>query len=92
MKHPVVSSYQTSKNIWKMEWYLFHKFRVCILIYSYLDTNECDPASDYYRGCAENAYCLNTVGLYECICNPGYEGDPNNYGCYESELDDPVTF
>ena len=25
--------------------------------------------------CDENAQCINTVGSFNCSCNPGYSGD-----------------
>lgn len=54
-----------------------------LLNYSSLDIDECDPTYEFYRGCAENAYCENTVGSYRCYCDDGFVGDPNGYGCYD---------
>ena len=37
-----------------------------------IDTNECEGTSHL---CAVNATCMNTRGSYNCMCNPGFEGD-----------------
>merc|ERR1712136_714425 len=48
-----------------------------------IDIDECDPASgDNYVTCARNAHCVNIPGLWMCECDAGFEGDPNNYGCF----------
>ena len=31
--------------------------------------------------CADNAYCENTDGSWECNCMEGYNGDPFKDGC-----------
>ncbi|XP_071795600.1 uncharacterized protein [Asterias amurensis] len=37
-----------------------------------IDVDECNLQSD---DCSPDAVCNNTVGSYECICNPGYTDD-----------------
>ena len=37
------------------------------------DLDEC--GSDDLNNCHENAQCNNTVGSFNCSCNPGYTGD-----------------
>ena len=50
------------------------------------DIDECDPASgDNYVTCARNAHCVNIPGLWKCECDDGFEGDPNNYGCFNGK-------
>lgn len=49
------------------------------------DVNEC---ADKSGSCKENAYCLNTIGSFYCVCNNGFiekdnicaECDSNHYG------------
>ena len=36
------------------------------------DVDECQLGTD---NCAANAVCSNTVGGFDCNCNPGYSGD-----------------
>lgn len=42
--------------------------------YFYLDINECflDNA------CEPNAKCQNTIGSYNCLCEPGFRSDGKN--------------
>jgi len=40
------------------------------------DVNECYLGTDR---CHYNARCINTIGSYQCVCNPGYTG--NGYRC-----------
>ena len=41
--------------------------------YCIIDIDECESG---LHGCVENlAKCVNTVGSYICVCNPGYRGD-----------------
>ena len=37
------------------------------------DTDECRNAGD--NSCSPNAFCENTVGSYNCVCNEGFAGD-----------------
>ena len=37
------------------------------------DEDEC--AADVSR-CVANAYCVDTIGSYECLCMAGYTGQP----------------
>ena len=37
------------------------------------DINEC--VLDIYNDCDENAECNNTVGGFNCTCEPGYMGN-----------------
>ncbi len=37
------------------------------------DINEC--VLDIYNDCDENAECNNTVGGFNCTCDPGYMGN-----------------
>ena len=41
-----------------------------------LDINECQLSS--LNDCDGNADCIDTIGSYNCSCNPGYEGDGFN--------------
>ena len=43
-----------------------------ILLYLYLDINECTTKS---HSCDVNAVCQNTKGSYKCVCRAGYSGD-----------------
>ena len=45
---------------------------VQLFLYLRIDINECSDNSD---NCDVNAYCNNTVGSYNCTCNPGYTGN-----------------
>ena len=36
------------------------------------DVDECGDGTD---NCDVNAMCMNTPGSFECMCNPGYQGD-----------------
>ena len=40
------------------------------------DINECELSS--LNDCDGNADCIDTIGSYNCSCNPGYEGDGFN--------------
>ena len=41
--------------------------------YCIIDTDECKSG---LHDCLKNlSECLNTVGSYNCVCNPGYQGD-----------------
>ena len=47
-----------------------------ILFFSFfLDIDEC--ATNNYN-CDANAFCNNTIGSYNCTCNPGYTGNGQN--------------
>ena len=48
------------------------------------DVNECEPNSEYNATCAVNAYCNNIIGSFQCICKPGYAGEPLRVGCFSS--------
>jgi alpha-tubulin suppressor-like RCC1 family protein len=37
-----------------------------------VDVNECSGGS---ASCAQKAVCVNTLGSYQCVCPPGYDGD-----------------
>ena len=45
----------------------------CVIISA--DIDECEEGLD---NCHEYATCNNTIGSYECICNPGLTGDGVN--------------
>ena len=49
-------------------------FSTLVIILLITDTNECMNATT----CHENAYCNNTMGSFNCTCNPGYSGDGKN--------------
>jgi alpha-tubulin suppressor-like RCC1 family protein len=34
-----------------------------------------DECAEAVAGCSEDASCVDTPNFYECVCNPGYEGD-----------------
>ena len=54
-----------------------HALRALLSIFSFcLDINECE--SDSLNECDRNADCIDTIGSYNCSCNPGYEGDGFN--------------
>ena len=46
--------------------------KVRLTLYLCIDINEC---SDNSENCDVNAICNNTVGSYNCTCNPGYTGN-----------------
>ena len=61
---------------------LYRFVRLHPIIYC-LDINEC--ASDMLNTCDENANCTDSIGSYNCSCNPGYEGDGFNCTGYTYE-------
>ena len=40
-----------------------------------IDINECEMETD---NCDGNANCTDTIGSFNCTCNPGYDGDGVN--------------
>ena len=40
------------------------------------DINECGEAG--MHRCDPNATCVNNIGSYDCMCDPGYTGDGFN--------------
>ena len=46
-----------------------------LLILSIQDIDECESGA---HRCQADATCINTVGGYNCTCNPGYGGDGFN--------------
>ncbi|XP_068738040.1 uncharacterized protein, partial [Montipora capricornis] len=48
---------------------------------------EIDECASNIHNCHGHAVCLNSVGSFECICNPGYTGDGKD--C--SDIDDCLT-
>ena len=38
----------------------------------YTDINECDEDPSL---CHQNSICSNSVGAFECTCEPGFTGD-----------------
>lgn len=46
-----------------------------LLLYFFSDVDECTTAA---HKCHANADCVNTQGLYNCTCKPGYTGDGHN--------------
>ena len=62
----------------------------------YLDLDECRQNTD---DCADapSGACINTIGSYNCTCNPGYTGDGKTcigklFSGYPSLQRDPVHF
>ena len=53
-----------------------HVLFIKTLFSSCSDINECELAT--LNDCDENADCTDTIGSYNCSCNPGYEGDGFN--------------
>ena len=43
--------------------------------YIFLDIDECLTGT---HTCQEDATCNNTIGWYNCTCNPGFDGNGNN--------------
>ena len=43
-------------------------FSPCVVL---ADINECESEMD---DCDDKAMCKNTIGSYNCTCNPGYRG------------------
>ena len=52
--------------------FLLPIFNIIIL---FIDINECASDND----CDENANCFDSIGSYNCSCNPGYWG--NGFNC-----------
>ena len=40
-----------------------------------LDIDECTLEGPERHNCDVNATCINTVGSFNCSCNPGYRGN-----------------
>ena len=80
------SMYMSLKIIQMWECYRTHKFDCTVqhhvlfvimaLFSSCSDINECVLSS--LNDCDGNADCIDTIGSYNCSCNPGYEGDGFN--------------
>ena len=45
------------------------------------DVDECELGTDLCNG---NAFCTNNIGLYQCSCLQGYQGD--GYDCRGEEM------
>ena len=43
--------------------------------YRYVEVYDIDECAEGLHYCSAHATCRNTIGSYECICNPGYRGD-----------------
>ena len=63
---------------WKDLWYLclraFLDLSTChyhLPIFLSIDVDECATNT---HSCDANAYCNNTIGSFNCTCNPGYNG------------------
>lgn len=52
------------------------KLQLNFLPFVYSDTDECDMSGNVT--CHENAECVNTIGSFVCVCNPGFTGDGAN--------------
>ncbi|VDL61324.1 unnamed protein product [Hymenolepis diminuta] len=46
-----------------------------------MDINECEGELGTYARCTQR--CINTLGSYECECEPGYELGPDGYACFK---------
>jgi hypothetical protein len=60
------------------------------------ELNECDPANGKIPGsliCGANSQCINTVGSFNCSCNPGYANYVPWKGCVDiNECASYLTF
>ncbi|XP_022241755.1 fibropellin-1-like [Limulus polyphemus] len=45
----------------------------------YLDVNECSNSHGPSGLCGQGAICTNALGSYQCVCPPGFTGDPFRY-------------
>lgn len=54
---------------------------------NYLDINECEDA-DLNDCDAENGFCTNTNGSFDCSCNTGYrqDGSSDSFTCISEYL------
>ena len=48
---------------------------MCYLITCFPDIDECLTGT---HTCQEDATCNNTIGWYNCTCNPGFDGNGKN--------------
>ena len=60
------------------------------------DIDECDPGNGITPGyliCGDNAVCVNTIGSFNCSCNPGYQNQVAWQGCSDiNECASPLTY
>ena len=52
-------------------------FAFTFFCFNVLDVNECINGT---HNCDNNATCQNTLGSFNCSCNPGYDG--NGTSCF----------
>ena len=48
------------------------------------DVDECNDGRKWATGlphCGDNTYCVNSVGSFECKCNPGWDIFQGGEGC-----------
>ena len=51
-----------------------------------IDIDECLEYEEEALGCDINAYCYNTPGSWQCLCNNGWTGDGHvEGGCYDAD-------
>lgn len=65
-KSYLLINYTKTKIMFSLSPMCNSRFYLCI------DINECSDNSD---NCDVDAHCNNTVGSYNCTCNPGYIGN-----------------
>ena len=67
-----------------VRWYYHSSKHVIIMCAHHTDIDECANFTESELFCDENAFCNNTVGSYECVCNDGYTGD--GFFCHTSKI------
>ena len=56
--------------------YMYVTYLISRVINYISDIDEC--AQDIHNCSKDNAFCNNTVGLFNCTCKPGFTGDGHN--------------
>ena len=46
--------------------------------FNYFFVTDIDECQDGSHLCQEDATCNNTIGWYNCTCNPGFDGNGKN--------------